>query len=133
MRVVEATNPWKHLNDPVLMDDTPIGCLRVIPWGKRKEPMVAIMFDSDHELVKTVIHQLHTKADHPLGAIPGKRTFEVHAVERLYRLRDEDRERQQIGDERDASTDLVHDLRKFVARHGDEGAEAIASVSIGGN
>jgi hypothetical protein len=127
--VVEAENPWSFLNDPALMDDTPIGCLRVIPWGR--SACVAIMDNEDHELVKKVIHRLR-HGEHPLNAIPGKRTFEDLTAKKLYDRRNEDRERQRAGDERDLSVDLQADLRKFVNRYGDEGAEALASVSIRG-
>jgi len=121
MRFDKNNDPYEALNDPALLDDTPIGTLRVVTWGRAAS--VAIMRDDDPTIVKSIIHTLH-RGENPLNAIYGKRTHEQDAVKALYDRRDDTRNETERRADDDLSRDFVSALDTFERRN-DEGAEAM--------
>lgn len=104
------------LNDPELLDDTPIGRLRVIAWGGR--PAVAIMHPHDPERVKRVIHMLKP-FENPLNAIYGKRAFEGQSVWAKYQRALERERKSQESKRDDMSKDLQADINKQLEKSWD--------------
>lgn len=113
-------DPFENLNDPRVLDNTPIGTLRVIPWANAAS--VAVMDRHDPTRVQRIIHTL-SHGESPLSAIYGKRTYEQTAVQAAYEVRDEDRTAAEAREEEALSKDNQDRYRHFLRRHID-GEEA---------
>lgn len=124
LRYDPKNDPWKALNDARVLDDTPIGTLRVITWGHAAS--VAVMHDTDRTRVQRVIYTLK-RGENPLNAIYGKRTFEQAHVRALYDARDEVVAASEEREADDLSGDFVRALTKLRNRR-DDGDEAIAGA-----
>jgi hypothetical protein len=118
-------DPFEEMNDPEILDDTPIGTLRVIPWGNGAA--VALMHKHDDRRVDRVIHLLEP-GEPPTNAIYGKRFYEAIALDAIYAEAKAGRERVEERRQLDLSDDFVRKLDRFVEEHHQEGAEAIESV-----
>jgi len=69
------------LNDREVLDDTPIGTLRVVEWGDTM--CVAVMKHTAPDEVFKIVHTL-SPGENPLNAVYGKRLFETPAIGALY-------------------------------------------------
>jgi hypothetical protein len=116
-----ANDPYEHLNSSGILDDTPIGTLRVVNWGVTAS--VCVMDDEDPTLIRRITHTLKV-GENPLDAIYGKRTQEQDAVTELYVKRNEVRDASEARADDDLSRDFVNELDTFERRH-DEGKEAV--------
>lgn len=125
MRFDPENDPFEQLNDPEMLDDTPIGTLRVVPWGHAAS--VAIMDDRDPTLVRRIVHTLRV-GESPLDAVYGRRVLEDAAVREIYARRDAARAESDGRDRTHVSKDFVNDMARFRARR-DDGSEAIAMLS----
>lgn len=116
------------LNDPELLDDTPIGRLRVVRWCGA--PAVAIMDEHEPEIAKRVIYMLKP-GENPLNAIYGKRTFEQANVLAAYNIAKDRREKRQERTVEDLRKDTRADVKKQLEKSWDGSfAEALA-VNLG--
>lgn len=115
---------YETLNDPALLDDTPIGTLRVIPWANAA--CVALMDKHDPTIPRAIIKTLCV-GQNPLDAIYGKRTHEHRAWREAYGARDEAVAKSAASEAADLSKDFVRELDKLEARK-DDGAEAVAAA-----
>lgn len=120
LRYDPKDDPFEHLNDPQVLDNTPIGTLRVVPWANAAS--VAVMDRQDATRVQRIVHTLQ-HGENPLAAVYGKRTYEQTAVQAAYDLRDEDRHAAELRDEDALSKDNQDRYRHFLRRHID-GEEA---------
>lgn len=120
MRYDKDNDPWSELNSS-LLDNTPIGTLRVVTQGNAAG--VAVMDPQDPTRVQRIIHTLGRK-ENPLQAIYGKRLQEQDAVAALYASAKDTRDKTEALDNEDLSKDFVNALDRFERRN-DEGKEAV--------
>lgn len=124
LRYDPTNDPWAAYNEPRLLDDTPIGTLRVVTWGHAAA--VAVMDAYDPTRVKRIIKRLG-RGMNPLDAIPGKRTWEQEQVRDLYARRDRGVAEAEARDDADTRNDLERELGRFVRRR-EDGDEAVAGA-----
>jgi hypothetical protein len=117
-------DPFRHLNDPALLDNTPIGTLRVVPWARVAS--VAVMDKADPTIVRRLIRTLHV-GENPLDAVYGKRTHESGVWAEVYAERDEIEAKAEANEDAAISKDTVRDLDKLESRR-EDGAEAVAAM-----
>lgn len=122
MQWTQETDPFPMLNDRALLDDTPIGTLRVVPWANTAS--VAVMDKQDPSIVRSIIKTLHV-GENPLDAVYGKRTHEHASWRAAYDARDESIAKADASEAKTRTQDLVTDLEKFRSRR-DDGEEALA-------
>lgn len=111
------------LNDTEVLNDTPIGTLRVIDWYG--QAAVAIMDKHDNDKPARVVHMLKAH-ENPLAAIYGKRTLESARVLDAYAAAVEMREGSAARAHEDQRADLRADLRRFLSKH-EDGREALVT------
>jgi hypothetical protein len=116
VRYDPQNDPYQDLNDPAVLDNTPIGTLRVVPWANAAS--VAVMDAHDPTIVRKIIHTLHVD-ENPLNAIYGKRPNEATAWREIYDARDADEARQDANHQHAVSTDTIADAERIRRKHAD--------------
>jgi enoyl-CoA hydratase/carnithine racemase len=112
------------LVDTEVLDDTPIGTLRVIEWGDTH--CVAVMRHDDPERVFNIVHTL-APGENPLNAVYGKRLFETPAISSLYDKQAEEREASAQRHIDLVSADFQKAVKRFLAKN-EDGREAVAAL-----
>lgn len=125
MRYDPENDPYQDLNDPAVLDNTPIGTLRVVPWAGAAS--VAVMDHGDPTIVRKIIYTLHVN-ENPLNAIYGKRPNEATAWRDAYEKRDEEQARRDESLAHSISTEMINACAKIERRY-DDGREAIAAFA----
>lgn len=123
------SDPFAELNDPRILDNTPIGTLRVIPWANTAS--VAVMHPHDPTRVQRIVRTLHRGAngriENPLNAVYGKRTHEDANARALYERRDATEAASAEREESDYRGDFRRELGKMLAKRADM-EEALAGA-----
>jgi tRNA A37 N6-isopentenylltransferase MiaA len=124
VRYDQKSDPYRYLNDPRLLDDTPIGTLRVITWAGVAS--VCVMHPTDNNRVHRIVHTMR-HGDNPLDAIYGRRTHESRTVAEFYERRNEARAASEAREEAAVSHEHVKELEKIRTRY-EDGEEAIVGA-----
>lgn len=123
-RVDPKNDPFRRLNDPRNLDNTAIGTLRVVRWGKFVA--VARMDHRDPTRVRDIVHYLK-RGENPSAAVFGKRTFEQASVRALYNARDEAAKVSEEREWEDMRGDFQRELEKHILSK-EDGDEAVAGA-----
>lgn len=115
-------DPFAELNTAEL-DDTPIGRLRVIPWGHAAT--VARVDEDDPSVVLSLLHTLKV-GENPLAAIYGKRHWEQQTVQELYDRQADNKAAVEERADNELSHEFMKEARKLYNKTG--GEDALAAV-----
>jgi hypothetical protein len=114
------------LVDTEVLDETPIGTLRIIEWGDTH--CVAVMRHEAPDEVFNIVHTL-TPGENPLNAVYGKRLFETPAISALYDFQAATQDASAERNRALVSADFQKALNRFLFKH-DDGREAVAARVI---
>lgn len=118
----------EYLNDEDVLGDTPIGHLRVVPWGGGLA--VGVMDKHEPTIVRRIVHQL-SPGENPLNAIYGKRTFEGSSVWAALQRAIGQRKRREEGIRDDLAKDARIDVQKALEKSWDGGVSETLQRALG--